>query len=81
MFATFHATTFLVVGTSQQRQGMQGLRLLSKQKRARHDRIETKIVLVDGEELTQFMIDHDIGVTPMSSYEVKKLDSDYFSEE
>lgn len=44
-------------------------------------RIETKIVLICGDDLTQFMIDHNVGVTPMTMYEVKKLDSDFFVEE
>lgn len=44
-------------------------------------KIDSKIVLIDGEQLAQFMIDHDIGVTPIVSYEVKRIDSDYFSEE
>jgi restriction system protein len=43
-------------------------------------RIETKIVLIDGDQLTQYMIDHNVGVTPMSRYEVKRLDMDYFSD-
>lgn len=44
-------------------------------------RIDNKIVLIDGDQLTQFMIDYNIGVTPSSAYEVKKIDSDYFIEE
>jgi len=44
-------------------------------------RIDSKIILIDGEQLTQYMIDYDIGVTPMTSYQVKRLDTDYFSEE
>jgi restriction system protein len=44
-------------------------------------RIESKIVLIDGEQLSQLMIDHNLGVSPMALYEVKKLDSDYFVEE
>lgn len=44
-------------------------------------RIDSKIVLIDGEQLAQFMIDHNIGVTPVANYEVKRIDSDYFSEE
>jgi restriction system protein len=44
-------------------------------------RIDTKIVLIDGEQLARLMIDHNIGVTPISEYEIKKIDSDYFSEE
>ena len=45
------------------------------------NRIEKKIVLIDGEQLAQFMIDHGIGVTELVSYTVKKVDQDYFSEE
>jgi restriction system protein len=44
-------------------------------------RIDSKIVLIDGEQLTQFMIDHNIGVAPVSNYEVKRVDSDYFAGE
>lgn len=44
-------------------------------------RIDTKIVLIDGEQLAQLMIDNDIGVSEVTTYEIKKIDSDYFSEE
>jgi restriction system protein len=43
--------------------------------------IDSKIVLIDGPMLTQFMIDHDIGVTKHAAYELKRLDSDYFEGE
>jgi restriction system protein len=43
-------------------------------------RIEKKIVLIDGEQLAQLMIDHRIGVTEVSSYVVSRVDSDYFEE-
>jgi restriction system protein len=43
-------------------------------------RIDNRIVLIDGAQLTQSMIDHNIGVTPRSIYEVKKIDLDYFIE-
>lgn len=45
------------------------------------NRIEKKIVLIDGEQLAQFMIDHGIGVTEVASYNVKKVDADYFGYE
>lgn len=45
------------------------------------DTIPQKIVLIDGEQLTQLMIDHGIGVTEVTAYSVKRVDSDYFSEE
>ena len=38
--------------------------------------IETKIILIDGELLTQLLIDHNIGVAPVTLYEVKKIDID-----
>lgn len=43
-------------------------------------RIEQKVVLIDGETLTQMMIDHNVGVSEESRYVVKKIDSDYFEE-
>ena len=42
---------------------------------------ETKIVLIDGEQLAQLMIDHDLGVSPVAKYEIKRIDNDYFGEE
>ena len=42
--------------------------------------IDSKIVLIDGTELAQLMIDHGIGVTPHQTYQIKRLDSDYFAE-
>jgi len=44
-------------------------------------RIESKIVLIDGEMLSQLMIDYNIGVATVVSYDVKRIDSDYFAEE
>jgi restriction system protein len=44
-------------------------------------KIESKIVLIDGEELANLMIDHGIGVVTSASYEIKKVDQDYFSED
>lgn len=43
--------------------------------------INKKIVLIDGEQLVNLMIDHDIGVTRSGSYDIKRIDSDYFSED
>lgn len=42
-------------------------------------RIDTKIILIDGARLTKLMFDHGIGVAKASTYEVKRIDSDYFS--
>lgn len=43
--------------------------------------IEDKVVLIDGDALAQLMIDHDVGVSKVAEYDVKKIDSDYFTEE
>ncbi|MBA3867948.1 MAG: restriction endonuclease [Anaerolineae bacterium] len=44
-------------------------------------RIEKKIVLIDGEQLAQYMIDYGVGVAEMVTYTVKRIDLDYFDEE
>ncbi len=44
-------------------------------------KIESKIVLIDGETLAQLMIDYNVGVAPTVTYELKHIDSDYFMEE
>ncbi len=44
-------------------------------------RIEKKIVLIDGRQLATLMVDFGIGVNTVSSYEIKRVDTDYFAEE
>jgi restriction system protein len=44
-------------------------------------RIDSTIILIDGTTLTRLMIDFDIGVTGVATYELKRVDSDYFTEE
>jgi restriction system protein len=41
--------------------------------------IDSKIILIDGQQLVQSMIDHNVGVTKSATYEIKKLDMDYFT--
>jgi restriction system protein len=45
------------------------------------NRIEKRIVLIDGEQLAQFMIDYGVGVTEKATYTVKRIDEDYYSGE
>lgn len=52
----------------------------SKQARDYASAIESSVVLVDGELLAGFMIDHNVGTSVESLYEVKRIDSDYFDE-
>jgi len=44
-------------------------------------KIESKIILIDGDQLADYMIDFNVGVTTTSKYELKKIDLDYFVEE
>ena len=44
-------------------------------------RNEIKIVLIDGEELSQLMIDYNLGVSTQKIYEIKRIDHDYFGDE
>lgn len=39
-----------------------------------------KIVLIDGKELTRLMIDYNLGVSTTYSYDIKKVDIDYFDD-
>jgi restriction system protein len=45
------------------------------------DRIDTRIVLIDGPTLVKFMFDQGVGVSTIQTVEVKKIDQDYFNEE
>src|SRR5215204_6295047 len=42
--------------------------------------LSDKVVLIDGETLANLMIDHGVGVALEEAYEIKRVDSDYFSE-
>jgi len=39
------------------------------------------VILIDGRELADLMIDHDVGVSVAGRYELKKVDRDYFTDE
>ncbi len=43
--------------------------------------LDSKVILIDGLRLAQFMVDFNVGVSPVSSYEVKRIDTDYFADE
>ena len=44
------------------------------------DSRDSKVILIDGNQLAQLMIDHDVGVSVEKTYEIKRVDSDYFAE-
>ncbi|BBB59685.1 restriction endonuclease [Undibacterium sp. KW1] len=43
--------------------------------------IPSKIILISGEQLATLMVDHNVGVSPVSKFELKRIDSDYFDGE
>lgn len=43
--------------------------------------IDPKVILIDGRVLSDLMIDFNLGTTTAASYELKRVDSDYFGEE
>jgi restriction system protein len=42
--------------------------------------IEAKIILISGQQLAELMWEHNVGLSVAATYEIKKLDLDYFSE-
>jgi restriction system protein len=40
--------------------------------------IEAKVILIDGKRLAEFMIDYGVGVRTEATYELKRIDADYF---
>lgn len=44
-------------------------------------KIDIKVILINGEELANLMIDYNVGVTLKRNYEIKKIDTDFFIEE
>jgi restriction system protein len=40
--------------------------------------INTKVILINGAVLTDLMIDHNVGVATTGTYELKRVDADYF---
>jgi restriction system protein len=52
----------------------------SQQARDYVEKISKRIILLDGEELADLMIRHNVGVRISETYEIKKVDEEYFSE-
>jgi restriction system protein len=45
------------------------------------DAVSPRVVLIDGDMLTRLMIDHDVGVSIVRTFAIKRIDLDYFSDE
>jgi restriction system protein len=43
--------------------------------------IDPKVILIDGRMLAELMIDHGLGTTTTATFQIKRIDSDYFTEE
>jgi len=43
--------------------------------------IDPKVILIDGRELAEYMIDFNLGTSTVVTYEIKRIDTDYFAEE
>ena len=44
------------------------------------EKIASNIILIDGDQLVQLMIDYGVGVSTIETYKIKRVDSDYFAE-
>ncbi len=44
------------------------------------DQIEKRIVLIDGQQLAQLMMEHSVGAATYRSYDVKRIDTEYFDD-
>lgn len=53
----------------------------SKEAKDYAEGLETKVILIDGTRLVELMFDYSVGVSTVSSYLVKRIDSDFFDEE
>lgn len=42
------------------------------------ERSPKRIILIDGEKLASFMVDYDVGVRSKVTFEIKRMDEDYF---
>lgn len=53
----------------------------TKEARLPFSKSDKKVSLIDGLTLSNLMIDHDLGVTPVETFQIKRVDSDYFEED
>ncbi len=40
--------------------------------------LDSKIILIDGQRLAELMVEYNVGIDPVATYEIKKINSDYF---
>ena len=44
------------------------------------ERSSKRVILINGSQLARYMINHNVGVSTVETYEIKRVDSDYFTE-
>jgi len=74
------------VGALQEKQAQKGLfittaKFSSGSVKYAENLLGVKVVLIDGTTLTKLMIKHNVGVSVEHIYEIKKIDSDFFTDE
>lgn len=50
----------------------------SREARDYAEAVNPRVILVDGQQLAELMIDHDVGVTVETTYRIRRVDLDYF---
>lgn len=43
-------------------------------------RVDPRVILIDGKRMAKLMVEHDVGVSTIGSFALKRIDSDYFDE-
>ena len=73
------------VGSLNERKAKKGIFIttsqFSNEAREFTDRVDVKIVLIDGVRFAELMYDHNLGVATQQSFHIKKVDSDFFESE
>lgn len=41
---------------------------------------DCKIILINGQKLAQFMIEHDVGISIKETFYIKRIDEDFFTD-
>ena len=53
----------------------------TKEARDYASKVSSKVVLIDGAMLAELMVDYGLGVATVTSYDIKRIDSDYFADD
>ena len=45
------------------------------------DRVQARVILIDGDTLAKLLVSHNIGVQIQDTYVIKRVDEDFFDEQ